>query len=59
MGLLLPALALWSMILGDESPIATDQWIAYSLLGIGGVMLIFGVITMLQVRAQLAHEAGQ
>lgn len=59
MGILLPALALWSMILGDESPIASDRWIALALLGMGIVMLLFGVMTMLQVRAQLAHEAGQ
>lgn len=58
LGILLPALAGWHFALGEESPVAGNNWVVYVALGIGVVMLLFGVLTMLQVRAQLAREAA-
>jgi len=58
LGVLLPALAGWHFILGDESPIAGNSWIALVLLSFGVVMLAFAILTMLQVRAQLAGDAA-
>jgi hypothetical protein len=57
MGVLLPGLAVWHYALGEESPIAGSKLVPYTLIIAGVIMLIFAVITMLQVRAQLAREA--
>jgi len=57
LGILLPALAGWHFMLGEESPIAGNNWIAFVILSLGIVMLAFAILTMLQVRAQLASEA--
>jgi len=53
LGVLLPALALWSFLLGEESPVYGANWIPLTLLGIGAVMLVFAVVTMFQVKHQL------
>ena len=53
MGVLLPAIAGWNFALGEESPIADAPWIPLTLLGIGLIMLVLGVITMFQVKHQL------
>jgi hypothetical protein len=53
MGVLLPAIAGWNFALGEESPIADAVWIPLTLLGIGVIMLVLGVITMFQVKHQL------
>ena len=57
-GVLLPLIATYLLVLGEESPLAGHAWIPLSLLGIGLVLLLFAVITMLQVRNQLAKVAG-
>lgn len=57
-GVLLPLIATYLLALGEESPLAGDAWIPLSLLVIGLVMLLFAVITMLQVRNQLAQMAA-
>jgi hypothetical protein len=53
LGVLLPALALWSFLLGEESPVHGANWIPLTLAGIGVVMLAFAVVTMFQVKHQL------
>jgi hypothetical protein len=55
-GLLLGGIAGYSLMLGEESPLATQSWFPITLAVIGGVLLIFAVITMLQVAAQLKRE---
>ena len=55
MGVLLSAIATWSFMLGEESPLASSAWITISLFVIGVVMLLFAVLTMFQVRHQLAR----
>jgi uncharacterized membrane protein (DUF485 family) len=57
MGVLLPAIAGYSMFLGEESPMATATWIPMLLMGMGVVMLVFAVVTMLQVKNQLDKQA--
>jgi len=57
MGVLMIGIAAWSFALGEESPVAGDLVIQLSLLGIGVVMLGFGVLTMFQVRSQLNATA--
>jgi hypothetical protein len=54
LGVLLPALAGWSFALGEESPVVDSPWIPLAVLGIGVLMLIFSVITMFQVKHQMA-----
>ena len=54
LGVLLPALAGWSFALGEESPLVDEPWIPLTVLGIGVLMLISAVVTMFQVRHQLA-----
>jgi hypothetical protein len=53
LGLLLPGLAFWSFALGEESPISATPGIAIALIATGVIMLIFALITMLQVKHQL------
>ncbi len=53
MGVMLAGIAAWSFALGEESPVAAEGWITVAVLGIGAVMLVLAVITMLQVRSQL------
>jgi hypothetical protein len=57
LGILLSGIAIWSLMLGEESPVATATWIPIALVAIGVIMLVFGVITMLQVKAQLDRQA--
>ena len=57
-GALLPLIATYLLVLGEESPLAGHAWIPLSLLGIGLVLLLFAVLTMLQVRHQLAQMAA-
>ena len=54
MGVMLSGIAVWSFMLGEESPVAGHAWIPIAVLVIGLVMLGFGVVTMLQVKNQLA-----
>jgi hypothetical protein len=54
MGVMLSGIAAWSFVLGEESPVAGHAWIPIAVLAIGVVMLGFAVMTMLQVRNQLA-----
>lgn len=57
-GVLFPLIATYLLVLGEESPLAGHAWIPLSLLGIGLVLLLFAVVTMLQVRNQLAQMAA-
>jgi hypothetical protein len=58
MGVLLSGIAVWVFSLGEESPVAGATWIPAAVLGIGAVMLVFAVVTMLQVRGQMTASAG-
>jgi hypothetical protein len=55
LGVLFMGIATWSLVLGEESPVAGSALIPFSLLGMGAVMLLFAVLTMFQVRNQLAQ----
>jgi hypothetical protein len=57
MGVLLPALGGYGLVLGDASPIADQKWVGVAVIAIGGVMLAFAVLTMLQVKYQLDQRA--
>lgn len=52
-GVILAGLGGWLMSMGEDSPLANAIWIPIALLAFGGLMLVFAVITMLQVKAQL------
>jgi len=54
-GVILIGVTVWSFVLGDESPLAQLAYVAFSLLGIGIVLLAFAVVTMLQVKHQIAR----
>jgi hypothetical protein len=56
-GILLPLIAIYLLVLGEESPLAGHTWIPLSLLGVGLVLLLFWLITALQVRNQLAQAS--
>lgn len=58
MGVMMAGIAAWSFALGEESPVAAAAWIPMAVLGIGAVMLVLAVITMLQVRSQLNKTAS-
>jgi hypothetical protein len=53
LGVMMAGIAAWSFVLGEESPVAAAAWIPMAVLGIGALMLVLAVITMLQVRSQL------
>jgi hypothetical protein len=57
-GVLLSVIAIYLLAAGEDSPLAGNMWIPFSLLGIGLVLLLLWVITGLQVRAQLAKAAA-
>jgi hypothetical protein len=57
-GVLLSLIAIYLLAAGEDSPLAGNMWIPFSLLGIGLVLLLLWVITGLQVRAQLAKAAA-
>jgi hypothetical protein len=58
MGVLLPVLAFWSFAMGEESPISAAPSIALALIATGVVMLIFAIITMVQVKHQVGGSGG-
>jgi hypothetical protein len=59
LGLLLPGLAFWSFAMGEESPISAAPSIALALIATGVVMLVFAIITMVQVKHQLDAAGGR
>jgi hypothetical protein len=59
MGVLLPGLAIWSFAMGEESPISAAPSIALALIGTGVLMLVFAIITMVQVKHQLDAASGR
>jgi hypothetical protein len=58
MGLLMTGLGVWVTAMGEESPLLTATWIPKALVGIGAVLLLFAVVTMLQVRSQLMKQGA-
>lgn len=52
-GVILAGLGGWLMSMGEDSPLVNAVWIPIALLAFGGLMLIFAVVTMLQVKNQL------
>lgn len=53
LGVILAGLGGWLISMGEDSPLVNAVWIPIALLAFGGLMLVFAVITMLQVKAQL------
>ena len=56
MGVMMSGIAVWSFALGEESPVAAAPGITIGIASMGVVMLVFAVVTMLQVRHQLTES---
>lgn len=57
LGIALPALGIACLMMGDESPLADQALVPLLMIVVGVLIAAAGVVTMIQVRAELSAKA--